>query len=398
MTPHFKISNKETLIDDIIDVELCSLIPHALTTIRAQFTDDQGQTWASECQFRSDANGSVKLQSAQPLAGSYEQADSTGLFWSMQCVDGCHSFSRPALNSLSPLSVQLSTEVEGTIVAETALTRHFVRSDIRQVEVREAGVVAVLFMPKDSEPKTTIVVYGGSGGGFTWSKQVASLLASRGCAAMAVAYFDWNGAFGLPDQFIELTLDGFEKVWSYLADQTSLNLDNLTLIGFSKGAEKALLLATLYAQIKRVIAYVPTSLVGAGFSRQESVEQSCWSYRGETLPFALFPNGRFDESSWQDHAMIEAATIPVEKITAPMLLISATEDRVWPSTRMAQDIMTRMDEHGCDQHRQHLLLDGAGHSLSVPGLPTIVYGGVDAAINAQAERQAWNAVLAFLDL
>jgi hypothetical protein len=48
--------------------------------------------------------------------------------------------------------------------------------------------------------------------------------------------------------------------------------------------------------------------------------------------------------------------------------------------------------------RKHLALEGAGHSLSVPNLPNVVYGGVERAVNAQAERQAWTEVLQFLGL
>jgi dienelactone hydrolase len=197
---------------------------------------------------------------------------------------------------------------------------------------------------------------------------------------------------------VELPLESFANTYDYLAAQTDLNLNDLTVIGYSKGAELVLLLATIYPEIKRVIACVPSSLVWAGFSEQGTVPQSSWSYQGQPLPFTLFANGHFDETGWQDQAMVEAATIPAEKITGPILLVSAMKDRVWPSTRMAHDIMHRMAAKGCTQLRKHLSLAQAGHSLSVPNLPTVAYGGVDRAANAQAERQAWAEMLQFLSL
>jgi dienelactone hydrolase len=213
-----------------------------------------------------------------------------------------------------------------------------------------------------------------------------------------VAYMDWNGEFGLPNLFAELPLENFAKVYAFLAAQTNLNLNDLTVIGFSKGAELVLLLATIYPEIKRVIAYVPSSLVWSGFTNQHFVSQSSWSYQDQPLPYALFANGHFDENGWQDQAMIEAATIPVEKITASILLISTSKDVVWPSTRMADNIMHRLEIGGATQPRQHLSFEEAGHSLSVPGLPTVVYGGVERAANAQAERHAWTQMLQFLSL
>jgi dienelactone hydrolase len=400
MMPYFHVLAEETLIDEVIEVQLHELEPNTLVTIRAQFTDDLTQTWVSEAQFRSDANGKIELSTAIPMLGSYEQPDPMGLFWSMQVpTEGAENvIHRPATNSLTPLAVNLTAAVASEIVASTTLIRRFLRANISVLDVREDGLVATLFVPTDSSPKHVVVVFGGSGGGFTWSKQVASVLASYGCAAMAVAYFDWAGEYGLPDQFVELPVDNFAKIYRFLANHADLNLDNLTVIGFSKGAELVLLLATLYPEIKRVIAYVPSSLVWQGFLRLAFLAQSSWSFQGQSLPFAAFANGHFDDNGWQDQAQVAAATILVEKITAPLLLISAGQDRVWPSTRMANDIMDRMSAAGCPLARKHLALEQGGHSLSVPNLPTVTYGGVNRADNAQAERLAWAEVLEFLDL
>jgi hypothetical protein len=39
---------------------------------------------------------------------------------------------------------------------------------------------------------------------------------------------------------------------------------------------------------------------------------------------------------------VEAATIPVEKIQGAILLMSGRRDRMWPSTAMCQQIMSRL--------------------------------------------------------
>ena len=396
----FQKSANDALVDEPIDIELRGSTPDTLLVVRAQFQDDLGQTWVSKAQFRSDAKGNIKLRTAQPISDSYQLPDPMGLLWSMQVQtdEAEDKIWRPATNSLKPLSVTLTAEDDGEFVADTTLTRRFLKAGINVTDVREEDSVATLFRPTHGTPKTTVLVFGGSGGGFSWSHQVAWILASRGCAAMAVAYLDWNEEFGLPKLFAELPLENFAKAYDYLAAQAELNLNDLTVIGFSKGAELALVLATIYPEIQRVIGYVPSSLVWCGFTFQHVVSRSSWSYKGQPLPFALFSYGHFDENGWQDQEMLGAATIPVEKMTAPLLLISVTDDIVWPSTRMANDIMLRLEAGSCTQRRKHLSLEGAGHSLGVPNLPTVVYGGVEQAANAQAERQAWKEALKFLGL
>ncbi len=397
---YFQISAVDAMIDEAVAIELHELAPHTLAVIRAQFQDDFGHTWASQALFQSDALGKIKLQSARPQSGSYQQPDPMGLFWSMQAqTDGTENrIHRPATNSLTPLSVTLTAENNHKIIAEATLIRRFLNTAINRIDIQEDGLIATLFMPAQSIPRTTAMVFGGSGGGFTWSHQVASVLASRGCATMAIAYFDWRGEFGLPQQFTELPLECFARAHGFLTDQTDLSLNDLTAIGYSKGAELALLLATIYPEIKRVVAYVPSSLVWCGFSQQGTVSQSSWCYQSQPVPFALFANGHFDANGWQDQEMIAAAAIPVEKISAPVLLISATKDNVWPSTQMADNMLRRMKAVGRTQASKHLSLAQAGHSLSIPSLPTITYGGVEQVSNAQAERQAWVEVLHFLDL
>ena len=206
--PHFHMSAEDTIIDEIVDIELHDLASHSLITIRAQFTDDSGYIWASHAQFHSDTSGKISLKSARPITGTYQQPDSMGLFWSMQlqATDNAPTFQRPRINPLNPIKVQITTEAAGEQIASATLIQRFLQTDISALEVREDGLVADLFVPANRRPKTTVLVFGGSGGGFTWSQHVAAVLASHGCAAMAIAYFHWDGEFGLPDQFTELPL------------------------------------------------------------------------------------------------------------------------------------------------------------------------------------------------
>ena len=114
------------------------------------------------------------------------------------------------------------------------------------------------------------------------------------------------------------------------------------------------------------------------------------------MSFLSFVDGYFDEAGWQDKEHVGRASIPVEKINGSILLISATNDSVWPSTKMADMIVHRAKSKNQQQECKHLRLDGAGHNLSVPFLPTTVFANVQASVNARSEYLAWQEVLGFL--
>lgn len=71
---------------------------------------------------------------------------------------------------------------------------------------------------------------------------------------------------------------------------------------------------------------------------------------------------------------------------------------MWPSTQMADMILQNMKYHNQYQEVKHVRLEGAGHNLSVPFLPTAAPKNVEADVNDRAEYMAWQAVLGFLNL
>jgi hypothetical protein len=102
--------------------------------------------------------------------------------------------------------------------------------------------------------------------------------------------------------------------------------------------------------------------------------------------------------------------IPVEKINGPVLLISAKDDRLWPSFLMSNEIMQRLAEHHHPYPDKHLSYEGAGHLIlqMIPYLPYTAqrdpvnitrymnyYGGTSAA-DASALADSWPQVISFL--
>jgi dienelactone hydrolase len=109
------------------------------------------------------------------------------------------------------------------------------------------------------------------------------------------------------------------------------------------------------------------------------------------------------EDALKDKRAVERATIRVENIRGAILLISGKDDRVWPSTSMAERIVARLREHQHPFTCRHLSYDNAGHSFGLPEQPrtnatteTFKMGGTPSG-NAAAATSSWKATLEFLE-
>ena len=101
------------------------------------------------------------------------------------------------------------------------------------------------------------------------------------------------------------------------------------------------------------------------------------------------------------HRRVEAARIPVERITARLALIAGGDDEVWPSTWFVDQIVSTRREHDLDT--AVVSVDAAGHSPVFPGTrpappsPHLRRGGTPDADRELGER-AWPVILATLGL
>jgi len=114
------------------------------------------------------------------------------------------------------------------------------------------------------------------------------------------------------------------------------------------------------------------------------------------------------EEGMKDSSAMDRATIPVENINGPVLLISGEKDTVWPSSRLSQIAADRLKNHRHPFHYNHINYKNAGHGIGLPYRPTTVtrfadargrilnHGG-DPQDNARANETAWNETLKFLD-
>jgi dienelactone hydrolase len=114
------------------------------------------------------------------------------------------------------------------------------------------------------------------------------------------------------------------------------------------------------------------------------------------------------ESALKNHQAVARATIPVEKIRCPVLLISGSDDQVWPSARMSRMIMERLASHGFAYPYEHVCCEGAGHTFRCPytpatvsrskhpSMPVEVLLGGNPLAQARGQLEAWQRTLQFL--
>lgn len=195
---------------------------------------------------------------------------------------------------------------------------------------------------------------------------------------------------------VEIPLEYVERGLDWMKRQTSVDSTRIGVIGFSKGAELALLMAGLRARdFKAAVAVSPTSVVLEGYFRNPRATgegalkpgRSTWSYEGKPLPFlrkALTPEIRawieregavgsidFYVPAYHDEAAVERARIQVETIEAPVLLVASEADGMWPSAEMARDIEAVMRAR--NTRCESLIYPDSSHVIDEAWLPPI-YG------------------------
>jgi dienelactone hydrolase len=424
-----------------VDEELCirvgGLTPHDSVVFHAKTEDDDKRVWASRAKFRADADGNVDLRSADSLEGTYRGVSSMGLFWSMILDETQRSGSSTfAKKDASSNRVSLEAEVSGRIVA-AQLERNCLApgTETRDLTVEgDSGTgarhtVGRLFIPpaaKCRRPCPVVIVLSGSGGGFDLDK--AAVLSRHGFATLALAYF---GIPPLPTWLNRIPLEYFEAAFGWLSSQPEVDSERIGILAVSKGAELALLLGSMFPQIRAVVAYAPSSVAWAASGRDKATGEiiPSWTYQREPIQFAPLPLRRFMfrsaipvallkkpvmfrnlfRSGLRNSKAIAAAAIPVERIRGPIMLVSGGDDHLWPTARMSEAIVARLKQKHFAHRAEHLHYPHAGHMLRYPYLPTTArdsrnahlrgarfsFGGT-AAADAEAQSDSWRRAVEFL--
>ncbi len=374
--PSIEISLEESLVDQEIIIKLNSLQPHEKIRIQALATDDNGLQWSSFGLFQADDLGEIDLSTQSPIQGSYQKMDSTGLLWSMQTTEPGASFKIKKDRFLVTITA-FRGEQE---IASRELTRFLKAPNVQKILVQENGLNGILFLPPSKKPLPIVITLTGSSGGFGENR--AQALASHGFAVLALAYF---GVEGLPPNLQNIPLEYFETAFTWIKNQPAIDGSRVGIYGISRGAELALILGSWFPEsVQAIVAVVPSSVVHGGLS---TTPVPAWLYHNQqVLPSATKPSmnlsgneGKDPEhlanasllflEGMKDQKSFQAASIPVENITASLLLISGGDDQLWPSTLYATQIQRRLEEKKSPISCQHVNYPKAGHTINLPNLP-----------------------------
>lgn len=285
------------------------------------------------------------------------------------------------------------------------------------------GLVGTLVIPPlNIRRDASVMVLGGSQGGL--DEQDAIAFAKAGFIALALAYFGEGSP--LPRALVELPLEYVRLAIEWLRSQSEVAGQRVGLVGRSKGGELALQVAATYPEhVSAVVGYTSSPVVWQGLPADRrgwrETPKSSWTLDGNPVPFLPFAKPRarslprfvasmisgnvalrpMYERALADTEARERATTPLEQIAGPILLISGTDDQLWPAPMLGELTMARLASHQRPFPDQHLTYEGAGHLIGVPGHRAIRTGRFDVggspAIDAQASEDAWPRVLDFLE-
>ena len=256
-----------------------------------------------------------------------------------------------------------------------------------------------------------VELLGGAGG--LWEFK-ASLLASHGFAALALAYFAYEDIDEFPSS---VDMEYFEEAANWLSSHPKVLPHGIGVHAICYGSWAALLMASL--EMKAVKAVVAISPVINAFPIP-------FSYKGkvsEILPFEnsqkistnegtiwryAFPAVNDVSTSVSNYSPIT----PVENISCPVLLAFGTGDLNVNSDFASEFIFNRLKAHGKEHLCSILCYPEAGHLIEPPYTPHcyasfsgisakwsgdnhLVWGG-EMNAHAKAQEDAWPKILNFL--
>lgn len=276
-----------------------------------------------------------------------------------------------------------------------------------KVVTAPAPLVGELHLPDGAGRAPALLILGGSEGGHGPAFHFAQTFAKRGFASLGLAYF---GDPGLPATLENVPLEYFTRAIDWLSTQAGVDKTRIGVFGGSKGAEAALLIAARDPRIKAVVAGVPSSVAWQGYNPRNPVDPGpSWTLGGKPVPYAPYDRsapftGVLDLYQRSLAKAPADAFIPVDRIDGPVLLVSARDDKLWPSAAMGDQVIARLDKAKFRYPHRNLAYADAGHAgfgeppppgSAVP--PAMLALGGTAEGNLAMRADAWPKVLAFLD-
>ena len=363
-----QVEPRRALVDQVVAIRAAGLQPKERVTIKAKLTDGGGEPWSSQADFSADAQGRIDTSAQAPAAGSYKEVSAMGLVWSMMPRSRKEGRYRPPPR-FEPQPIEFHLLRKGAEIAAAQLDQLAIAEDVQRIAVHDGDLRGVLFLPPGAGRHPGVLVLGGSEGGFPARR--GAWLASRGYAALALAYFHYED---LPPMLAGIPLEYFGHALAWMAGRPEIAPDHLAVMGVSRGGELALQLGSMYPRISAVVAYVPANVRYPACCGFAPVPYA-WTWHGSPLAFRAIRGFTPD--------MELTAAIAVENTKGPLLLISGDADGVWPSSSMAEAVVSRLRRNHFAYSVEHLKYAHAGHVAGRPELVPAWQGSINHPISGR---------------
>ncbi|WP_297426544.1 acyl-CoA thioesterase/bile acid-CoA:amino acid N-acyltransferase family protein [Clostridium sp.] len=418
------ISDIESLVTEKIKIRVLELIPNSQLRIsmKMELPWCLGEEYSSYGVFISNEQGEVDLDLVTPIEGTYKANDSMGLIYSLKKsrTEGKNITENISIDK--PMIINMIFEASNE-KEEINLKRFFKTEDVIVKHICEEEFNGELFYKEKSNDKI-ILMLGGSDGNMGAISLMAAPLASKGFSVLMVPYF---ASEGLPDKLEKVPLEYFEKIFKWIENNEITKFKEIFLHGTSKGGELALLLASRYKQIKKVVAVEPHAYCFQALDGMNCVKKvSSWSFKGESIPFIEIDNNIFFEDqknsiqkgipfgfastykkSIEKALNKEKARIKVENSEADILMVAGREDNIWDSYDGCLVILDNLKKSDYKHKVELLTSDGMGHPMPAPYIIPIsdtlsmnMMGGVFSSGgtivgNAEGQFKSWKRTIEF---
>jgi pimeloyl-ACP methyl ester carboxylesterase len=389
-SPVLSVSPQEGPINAPFQIIVKGVAPGVRVKITAERVGKDGDKWTSSGFFIANSKGTVNPAEEPSLDGTYRGISAHGLYCSVlpATADSVESFvsdyhNRPDQPSsiATPMDrspITLRAFIEGREIGSATVWRSFAMGTAGQ-DVSGQSWRGQYFPPAAGVPLgEPIVVLSGSGGGLF--DTTAALLASNGHPTLALATYNYQD---LPKVLLNRPLEQVRDGALWLASKAGT--DRAAVLGISRGSEAAQLAAAYFPDaFSGVIAEVPSHLVGGALGPGTTPAEAAWSVGGTPIP--PFPS-KFDFAKiaeaaktlpgyrgsadllpiWNDPSVEAPSMIPYERIKAPLLILAAGSDDLWPSYVSAEHIRRRMESLGKAGRVEIHVFPDAGHLLVAVG-------------------------------
>uniref|UniRef100_A0A8C3WV81 Bile acid-CoA:amino acid N-acyltransferase n=1 Tax=Catagonus wagneri TaxID=51154 RepID=A0A8C3WV81_9CETA len=199
------------LVDEPVHIRVTGLTPFQIVLLQASLEDERRNIFHSHAYYKANKLGEVDLKHAASLGGDYIGVYPMGLLWSLKSEKiGIKLLKGDVMNS--PFQVQLKVYDRFNYPDDPHCLYFSNAPGVTRIQIKEARFRGACFIPPGLFPGLIprgicLEFFGGL------IETRASLLASHGFAAFALAYCNYED---LPPQLEKVDLEYFEEAVNFL--------------------------------------------------------------------------------------------------------------------------------------------------------------------------------------